>query len=49
LPHGAVLRKKEQLKVFGEINSLFNTLKESPDLVGGIGYNDVLAALKPKD
>jgi hypothetical protein len=35
---------KEQLKVFGEINSFFNTLKESPNLVGGIGYNDVLAA-----
>jgi len=35
---------KEQMKVFSEINSFFNTLKESPNLVGGIGYNDVVAA-----
>jgi hypothetical protein len=35
---------KEQLKVLTEINSFFNSLKESPNLVGGIGYNDVLAA-----
>jgi hypothetical protein len=30
------------MKVFGEINAFFNTLKESPNMVGGIGYNDVL-------